>query len=67
MKAIINVLGVALVARIAYGIGASEGNNAKEKASSFGLKVVAKFNEIKNKILPKEEPVVEEPAPAEEA
>ena len=67
MKAILNLGGAVILASIAYGIGASEGNNAKEKAISFGLKAVAKFNEIKNKILPKEEPVVEEPAPAEEA
>jgi hypothetical protein len=66
-KAIFNVLGAALVAGIAYEIGAAEGKNVKEKAIAFGLNAYAKGKELVGKILPKEEATVEEPAaPSEE-
>ncbi len=68
-KAIFNVLGAALVAGIAYEIGAAEGKNVKEKAVAFGLNAYAKGKELINKVLPKEETVEEAPAApaAEEA
>lgn len=65
-KAIFNVLCPALVAIIAYGIGATEGENVKEKTIAFGLKKYSKIKELVGKVLPKEEATVEDPAPSEE-
>lgn len=66
-KAIFNVLGAALVAGIAYEIGAAEGKNVKEKAIAFGLNAYVKGKELINKVFPKEEVVEAPAAPAEEA
>lgn len=64
-KAIFNVLSAALLAGIAYGIGATEGKNVKEKTIAYGLKKYSKVKELIGKVLPKGE-AVEEPEPSEE-
>lgn len=62
MKAIWNVVAAAAIAYIAYKVGASEGNNVKEKVTNCGLQAYAKGKEFAGKILPKND----QEAPAEE-
>ena len=62
MKAIQNVVAALAMIYIAYKVGASEGNNVKEKVTNCGLKAYVKGKEFIGQVLPKKE----EEAPAEE-
>ena len=70
MKNAINaIIGLALIAA-AYGIGKAEGTNVKEKATAFGLDLVAKGKKAVEKgkeIIGNFIPKTEAEAPAEEA
>ena len=66
MKAIWNVVaGMALVVA-AYKVGASEGNNAKEKVTNCVLKACVKGKELIGQVLPKKEEEASAEAPAQE-
>lgn len=66
MKAIWNVVAAGAIAYIAYKVGATEGNNVKEKVTNCGLKAYVKSKELIGQILPKKEEEAPAEAPAQE-
>ena len=61
-NAITNTVAAVIIAALAYGVGATEGKDVKEKATNAGLKAYMKLKELWNKVLPKQEGAAE-PAP----